>query len=93
MSKIKQYSDSSSIEWVDRETLKYSEGSRSVLIWVDFEPGVFSRGRIIKTSSITSWSDKTNDDNESIDDDKKQDILNKVKDYYEEQKIKYRIEE
>ena len=68
MSKIKSFDDGSLIEWVDKETLKYSEGEFSVLIWVDFEPGFFSGGRIIKSSSILTWDKKPSERSEMIDD-------------------------
>lgn len=47
--------DAVSIEWVDRETFAYIAGNEKVLVWVDYEPGFFSRGRIIHKDSIKSW--------------------------------------
>lgn len=43
------------IEWVDRETLRYSEEGRSVLAWVDYSLGFFSNGRILRTESLKHW--------------------------------------
>jgi hypothetical protein len=58
MSRKKTFDNGSYVEWVDRETLKYTSGDFSVLVWVDFEPGLFSGGRIIKASSIKNWDAK-----------------------------------
>jgi hypothetical protein len=86
-----KFPDGSSVAWVDRETLKYSDGSHSVLVWVDFEPGFFSKGRIIKASSIQEW--ESAGDGVKITEDKKTEIINKVTKYYEQNKIQYRIEQ
>jgi hypothetical protein len=45
------------VDWVDRETLAYRAENLSVLVWVDFAPGFFSRGRVIHTNSINQWVD------------------------------------
>ena len=47
-----------SIDWVDRETLAYRSDGLSVLVWVDFEAGFFSRGRVVHKDSIKDWLDK-----------------------------------
>jgi hypothetical protein len=49
------FDDGSSIAWNDRETLRYSDGHRTALVWLDYESGLFSRGRVIRTSSIEKW--------------------------------------
>lgn len=53
---LKLFEDGSSVEWKDRETLEYRYGERYVLVWVDYEPGIFSRGRVIKRESLERWS-------------------------------------
>lgn len=45
------------IEWIDRETLAFRSNGLSVLVWVDFEPGFFDRGRVIHADSIGQWVD------------------------------------
>ncbi|MFN3986275.1 MAG: hypothetical protein ACK4KV_12325 [Rhodocyclaceae bacterium] len=47
-----------SIDWVDRETLAYRSDGLSVLVWVDFEAGFFSRGRVVHKESIKDWLDE-----------------------------------
>ncbi len=49
-----------SIDWVDRETLAYRSDRLTVLVWVDFEAGFFSRGRVVHTDSIKEWVDDSN---------------------------------
>lgn len=49
------FEDNSSVTWVDRETLRYQVGDRYVLVWVDYEPGFFKRGRVIRGSSLGHW--------------------------------------
>ena len=77
------FDDGSSIEWVDKETLRYMEGDLSALIWVDFETGLFSSGRIIKSSTLSHWEQADGKDLEPIDGLKKQEIIKKAKKYYE----------
>lgn len=46
------------IDWIDRETLAYRSDGLSVLVWVDFEAGFFSRGRVVHEDSIKDWLDE-----------------------------------
>lgn len=57
LDKPQVFEDGSSIEWIDRETLRYGEGNFAVLIWVDVEPGLFNTGRIIRKSSLHEWTE------------------------------------
>ena len=43
------------VEWVDRETVRYTDNGNSTLVWVDYEPGFFSSGRVLRTESISKW--------------------------------------
>ena len=85
--------DGSSVEWVDKETLKYVEGDFSLLIWVDFEPGFFSNGKVIKASSMKTWNTTPKDGNKIIDDKKRQEIIEKIQQYYKKYWKKSRVEE
>ena len=87
-----KFTDGSSIEWVDKETLRYSDASHSVLVWVDFEPGFFNSGRIIKASSIIRWESYPPNESLEISIDIRERILGKVKEYYERHNVKCRIE-
>ena len=93
MSKSYLLDDGSVIEWVDKETLRYTESGSSVLIWVDFEDGFFSSGSIIKSSSIVRWDRRPEGCPDAIGMDKRKEILAKVQQYYQSQNRKCRIEE
>ncbi|WP_018016147.1 hypothetical protein [Teredinibacter turnerae] len=82
MTSKKIFEDGSCVEWKDRETLLYKEGERSASIWVDFEPGWFKSGRIIKTDSVEYWDDLSGTGKVKIDQNKKQEIIDKVILYY-----------
>jgi len=45
------------IDWMDRETLVYRTSALSVLVWVDYEEGLFSGGRVIHADSSRQWLD------------------------------------
>ena len=76
------FEDGSSVEWSGRDSLKYTEGGSSVYIWVDFESGFFSNGKVIKSSSINTWGGE----------EKKKEIIDKVKGYYKSNHIPCRVE-
>lgn len=80
------------ISWVDRETLRYSINGCSVLVWVDYEPGFFNSGRIIKSRSLVRWDEKPDHECELINEDQKQKIINEIKQYYRAQKKACRAE-
>ena len=88
-----EFPDGSKVEWVDRETLRYSEDPKSVLIWVDFEPGFFSRGRIIKASSIQQWESVDTQEASTITNEKRTDIIEKIKKYYKRFRKPCRVED
>lgn len=87
----KTFDDGSSVEWVDKETVRYSEGEFSVLIWVDFEPGFWSSGRVIRSSSIKNWSATPTGCSATIDAEKKREIIDKIQRYYGSLKKKCRV--
>ncbi len=82
MSFVKSFDDGSSVEWIDRETLKYSRGEFSVLVWIDSEPGVFSTGRIIRMSSIRNWETSPEGCSDQIDDNVRKEIIDKILLYF-----------
>jgi hypothetical protein len=92
MKKKITFDDGSSVEWVDKETLQYREGNYSALIWVDFEPGIFSSGKVIKASSINKWGSKPEDASGHIDERKKNEIIEKIMMYYKAFGKKCRVE-
>ena len=92
MSKSHLFDDGSTIDWVDKETLRYSENGYSVSIWVDFEEGFFNSGRIIKSSSISRWNSYPEGHSEAIDANKKQEIIMKVQQYYHSKNRKSRVD-
>jgi hypothetical protein len=92
MSKAKTFNDGSSVDWVDKETLRYTKGEFSALIWVDFEPGFFSAGRIIRSFSIAKWEAAPVGSTDEIDTESKEEIINKIKLYYKSINKKCRVE-
>ena len=92
MSKVHLLDDGSSLEWVDKETLRYTESTFSVFIWVDFEPGFLNGGRVIKSSSLTTWNSKPEGCSSTIEANKQQEILTKVLQHYRSQNVECRVE-
>lgn len=87
------FDDGSVIEWIDKETLRYSEGAFVLNIWVDFEPGFFSTGRIVRAALIKDWSATPSGCASTISEAKRLNILDKVRRYYHLNKRKCRIVE
>jgi hypothetical protein len=92
MNKKKFFYNGKSVEWVDRETLKYSNGGFSALIWVDVEPGFFPNGKIIKSSTIKNWKTVPEGYPELITDCEKQEIIKTIQEYYKSVNKKCRVE-
>jgi hypothetical protein len=90
--KVHLLDDGSSLEWVDKETLRYTESSFSVLIWVDFEAGFFNGGRVIKLSSLATWNSRPEGSSSTIEPNKKQEIITKVQQYFRSQNREWRVE-
>ena len=86
------FKDGSSIEWIDRETLWYAKDGFSVLIWVDFEPGFFKSGRILRSSSIKEWASKPSHAPGPIDDGQRNAIVHRVQQYYRDHGTKITVE-
>jgi hypothetical protein len=84
MGSKKIFEDGSCLEWIDKETLLYSEIGKSISIWVDFEPGWSKSGRIINTDSIEYWDELAGVEKSKIDPYKKQEIIDKVALYYKD---------
>ena len=92
MSKKLTFPDGSTMEWIDRETLRYVEGNLSVAIWTDFEPGLFSRGRVVRASAIKRWSTPPGTEMSPIDDATRERVIQKIRLYYDHRGRKCRIE-
>jgi hypothetical protein len=86
------FDDASSLEWIDRETLRYSENGHEVSIWVDYESGLFKRGRVVKASSIVRWDSKPPEEPASISPEIRENILSRVEQYYKSLGVACRIE-
>jgi hypothetical protein len=92
MSNNLEFPDGAAIEWVDKETLRYREGNRAVLIWVDFERGLFSGGRIVRASSIGHWDGADGPNAEPVDAKTREQIVEKIQAYYGHHRVKCRVE-
>ncbi|MGH8237217.1 MAG: hypothetical protein ACREXP_09380 [Steroidobacteraceae bacterium] len=93
LSKPYRFDDGSSIEVVDRETLRYVESGFETLIWVDAEPGMFKAGRIIMASSIERWTKAPDGAPDKIDAEQRSKIVQKALEYYRHYHAKVRVEE
>jgi len=78
----KVFPDGSKIEWVDRETIKYTEGENTVNIWMDHVPFAFPGKMIIKHESLRFWEAKQSATKLEISKDKQKDIIRKIFLYY-----------
>lgn len=76
------FDDGSRITWKDRETLLYEEPGYAALLWVDYEPGFFSRGRILRAESLDRWHVCPKGSGECISPEKKAQITKRVQQYF-----------
>ena len=91
MSKLLHFDDGSRMEWIDRETLRYVDGNLAVAIWTDFEPGIFSSGRVVRESEIKRWSTSPEDSGSALDEATRARVIEKVQQYYRHHGRKCRI--
>lgn len=77
-----RFDDGSSIAYTSRESVSYSEPGYSVDVWVDMGASFFSRTRIIKLESIRVWTQAPPGAERSITEDKRLEIVEKIKRYY-----------
>lgn len=82
------FEDGSSITWIDRETVKYEIGDRHVLVWVDYEGGFFSRGRVVRRQSLARWSDAGGSSDQEISLLDQEAIIAKVQAYFSGTKVR-----
>ena len=93
MHSIKTFSDGSFVEWVNRETIRYCEGDFSLIVVADFDSGFFSNTRVIKASSINLWDKAPKGAEIVINENKKQEIIDKISQYFKKYFKKIRVEE
>lgn len=84
MNSIKKFDDKSSLSWKDKETLEYAERDYTLLVWVDFMPGFFSSGRVLKLDSLCKWTSSPKGSEALISNEKKEEIIGKVISYYKD---------
>jgi hypothetical protein len=87
MPKKCSFPDDSYIEWANKECVNYVEPNRKVQVWVDHEPGLFSRGRIIRLSSLNNWTEVFDGAVTEIDEQTRLTIIEKIKLYFGDTKI------
>ena len=80
------------IDSIDRETVAYRSGGLTVLIWVDFEPGFFSRGRVIHTDSIERWLDSGSNEVRPVTEAERDTIISAVQLHYAQERRPCRLE-
>lgn len=79
------------IDWVDRETLAYRTEGFSVLVWVDYEEGLFSRGRVIHPDSIQHWLDADSKVTRAVTEDEREAIIAAILKHYAGEKRPCRV--
>jgi hypothetical protein len=84
----KVFPDGSSLTWVDRETLRYSDSEYEVLAWVDYASGFFSRGRELRRSSIERWLKYPENAAPEIPPEKRTEIEEKIAAYFGKQRLR-----
>jgi hypothetical protein len=92
MKKREQIDDGKVIEWVDSETIRFIDNDRSALIWMDYEPGLFKRGRIVRSDSIQQWEARSIDDNLAVSDNEKNALIDHVLRFFEAIGVPCRVE-
>lgn len=86
-----RFDDGTTIEWVDRETLRFSDGDFSALIWVDFGPGLFSRERVLDVSRLKNWTTTPKGVSTSLTETDRDKILRRVEEYYRAHRTKLSV--
>lgn len=90
--KTKVFEDGSSLEWVAKDTLRYTEGRSVLFIRVEQAPGFFSNGRVVwGRASLKKWSVNSKGDSGQIREDKRAEITSKLSEYFAIAKIPFRI--
>ena len=87
MKEKRHFNDGSFVECINKEGYQYSEGPRSLLVWVDFAAGWFNRGRVIKLSSLRQWDKVPTGEERSISVTKRQEIVEKLRIYFSGRKV------
>lgn len=80
--KVVTFDDGSRLISEDRETIRYEEQGRATLVWIDYEDGFFSRGRIIKEISLEYWHTSPSKTDDPISVEKKAEIIGKIRQYF-----------
>lgn len=65
----------------DKETIRYEDGGKVALVWVDHESGFFKRGRIIRLSSLQHWKNLSSQDQAKISDEDQRKIIEMITRY------------
>ena len=74
------------------ETLAFRSNGLSVLVWVDFEPGFFDRGRVIHADSISQWVDGQSNVVRPVTGPEREAIISAVQQYYAQEGRTCRLE-
>ena len=92
ISKIYKFYDGTSMEWLDKESLKYTENDHVAYIWVDYGSGIFKVNRVLKTEFLNEWKVHPQNSTNYIDENKKKEIILKVQLYYALHNVKCEVE-
>jgi hypothetical protein len=93
MSRPLQFEDGVTVEWANREAVRYSKNGYSAIVWCDFESGFFSRGRVIMLASIEFWESHPPNTSPKITHVERERIVSYVQRYFDMQRIPIRKSE
>ncbi|MBY6019646.1 hypothetical protein KUW04_17885 [Halomonas denitrificans] len=80
---IEKFNDGSTIEWFSKESLLYKSGEYSVQIVCDvYKDGFFKTGREIVSEELDKWMEYPCNETDIIDENSKQDLISKAKQYF-----------
>lgn len=80
------------IEWVNRDAIRYTEGGYSVLVWVTSEPGFLRRRRVIQSSCLLEWENAPGLESTVIEPCQRERLIGEIRKYFLRQKVRCRVE-
>ena len=90
--KTKVFEDGSSLEWVAKDTLRYTEGRSVLFIRAEQAHGFFSNARVVwGRASLKKWSVNSKGDSGQIREEKRTEIISKLSEYFASAKIPFRV--
>ena len=80
------------IKWVDKETFLYLKDDFSVLLWVDYEIGIFNSGRVMRIKNPMHWDAHPENSKKNIEKPQLDEIVSDFIYYFKQNNKKFRVE-